>query len=100
MGAIGSRRTQEARRERLRAEGLGEADVARLHGPIGLDLGGRETGEVALAILAEVIAVRHGASARPMSAADVPMSAADVSGSAAAFPGSGAVVGVSTDSTP
>jgi xanthine dehydrogenase accessory factor len=67
VGAIGSRRTQRARRERLLAEGLGEADIARLHGPIGLDLGGRETGEVALAILAEVVAARHGASARPMS---------------------------------
>jgi xanthine dehydrogenase accessory factor len=66
VGAIGSRRTQEARRERLRAEGLGEADVVRLHGPIGLDLGGRETAEVALAILAEIVAARHGASARPM----------------------------------
>jgi xanthine dehydrogenase accessory factor len=66
VGAIGSRRTQRARRERLLAEGLAEADVARLHGPIGLDLGGRETGEVALAILAEVVAARHGASARPM----------------------------------
>jgi xanthine dehydrogenase accessory factor len=66
VGAIGSRRTQQARRERLRAEGVGDADLARLHGPIGLDLGGRETAEVALAILAEVVAERHGASARPM----------------------------------
>ena len=66
VGAIGSRRTQHARRERLRAEGLAEVELARLHGPIGLDLGGRETAEVALAILAEVVAERHGASARPM----------------------------------
>jgi xanthine dehydrogenase accessory factor len=67
VGAIGSRRTQQARRDRLRGEGLGEADLARLRGPIGLDLGGREPDEVALAILAEIVAARHGASGRPLS---------------------------------
>jgi xanthine dehydrogenase accessory factor len=66
VGAIGSRRTQQARRERLRADGLTEAQVDRLRGPIGLDLGGREPGEVALAILAEIVAQRHGASGSPM----------------------------------
>ncbi len=66
VGAIGSRRTQRARRERLAQHGLGEAELARLRGPIGLDLGGREAAEVALAIMAEVVATRHGASGRPM----------------------------------
>jgi xanthine dehydrogenase accessory factor len=66
VGAIGSRRTQRARRERLREQGLGEDELARLRGPIGLDLGGREPAEVALAIMAEVVATRHGASGRPM----------------------------------
>jgi xanthine dehydrogenase accessory factor len=59
VGAIGSRKTQQVRRERLRAAGFTEEDVARLHGPIGLDLGGREPAEIALAILAEISAVRH-----------------------------------------
>ncbi len=61
VGAIGSRRTQQARRERLRAAGISDEHLARLHGPIGLDLGGREPAEVALAILAEVVAARRGA---------------------------------------
>jgi len=60
IGAIGSRKTQAQRRERLRAAGFSDVEVARLHGPIGLDLGGRSPGEIALAILAEITAVRHG----------------------------------------
>ena len=60
VGAIGSRKTQTARRERLRESGLTEAQVERLHGPIGLDLGGRQPAETALAILAEMTAVRYG----------------------------------------
>ncbi|MEX2547734.1 MAG: XdhC/CoxI family protein [Chloroflexota bacterium] len=67
IGAMGSRRTQAGRRERLLADGLTEADLDRLHGPIGLDLGGREPGEMALAILAEIVAERNGASAAPLS---------------------------------
>jgi xanthine dehydrogenase accessory factor len=67
IGAMGSRRTQARRRERLLAEGLTEDDLARLHGPIGLDLGGREPGEMALAILAEIVAERNDASAAPLS---------------------------------
>ena len=63
VGAIGSMKTQETRRGWLRAQGLSEADIARLHGPIGLDLGGRQPAEIALAILAEMIAVRYGGSA-------------------------------------
>lgn len=62
VGAIGSRRTQAARRERLAAAGLDETAIAGLRGPIGLDLGGREPAETALSILAEVVAVRYGAS--------------------------------------
>jgi xanthine dehydrogenase accessory factor len=62
VGAIGSRKTQAARRERLREAGLNEEQVGRLHGPIGLDLGGRQPAETALAILAEVTAVRYGGS--------------------------------------
>lgn len=60
VGALGSRRTDALRRDSLRGEGLGETELARLRAPIGLDLGGREPGEVALAILAEIQTVRYG----------------------------------------
>ena len=64
VGAIGSKKTQASRRERLRKTGLSEAQVARLHGPIGLDLGGRQPAEIALSILAQMTAVRYGRSGR------------------------------------
>lgn len=60
VGAIGSRKTQAARRERLRELGLQQSEIARLHGPIGLNLGGRQPAEIALSILAEMTAVRYG----------------------------------------
>ncbi len=66
VGAVGSRKTQADRRARLLAAGLTEAELARLRGPIGLDLGGREPAETALAILAEIVAARRGGSGRPM----------------------------------
>lgn len=61
VGALGSRKTQASRRARLREAGLDEAALRRLHGPIGLDLGGRSPAETALAILAEITADRYGA---------------------------------------
>ena len=60
VGAMGSRRTQAARRERLAAAGLTDAELGRLSGPIGLDTGARTAAETAVSILAEIIAVRHG----------------------------------------
>ena len=66
VGAIGSRKTQRARQERLSAAGLDEEQLARLRGPIGLDLGGREAAETALAIMSEIVAARHGASGGPL----------------------------------
>jgi xanthine dehydrogenase accessory factor len=63
VGAIGSRKTQSARRERLREAGITPEQLERLHGPIGLDLGGRQPAETALAILAEMTAVRYGGAA-------------------------------------
>ncbi|HTG83944.1 MAG TPA: XdhC/CoxI family protein [Gemmatimonadales bacterium] len=62
IGAIGSRKTQEKRRAHLREAGFKDADIDRINGPIGLDLGGRSPAEVALAIVAEMIAVRYGRS--------------------------------------
>jgi xanthine dehydrogenase accessory factor len=59
VGAIGSRKTQKLRREQLAAAGFSESEIARLKGPIGLDLGGRSPEEIALAILAEITAVRY-----------------------------------------
>jgi xanthine dehydrogenase accessory factor len=60
VGVIGSRKTQQLRRERLAAAGFTPADIGRLRGPVGLDLGGREPAEIALAILAEITATRYG----------------------------------------
>jgi xanthine dehydrogenase accessory factor len=62
VGAVGSRKTQADRRRRLLEAGLTDAQLAELHGPIGLDLGGREPAETALAILAEIVAARRGGS--------------------------------------
>ncbi|HET7181479.1 MAG TPA: XdhC/CoxI family protein [Candidatus Limnocylindrales bacterium] len=66
VGAIGSRKTQAERRQRLVEAGAAEDQLRHLHGPIGLDLGGREPAETALAILAEIVAARRGGSAAPM----------------------------------
>ncbi len=63
VGAIGARRTQAARRERLLARGLTEAELGRLAGPIGLDLGAATPAETALSIMAEIVAVAHNRSA-------------------------------------
>jgi xanthine dehydrogenase accessory factor len=62
IGAMGSRRTQAARRERLFALGFGAADWERVSAPVGLDLGAAEPRETALSVLAEAVAVRHGRS--------------------------------------
>lgn len=66
VGAVGSRKTQADRRARLLAAGVGEADLDRLRGPIGLDLGGRAPAEMALAIMAEIVADRYGGSGVPL----------------------------------
>jgi xanthine dehydrogenase accessory factor len=60
VGAIGSRKTGAERNARLRRQGLSEEQIARIHGPIGLNLGGKVPEEMALAIMAEIVAVRHG----------------------------------------
>lgn len=60
VGALGSPKTHAQRVGRLLANGLTQAQVDRLHAPIGLDLGGRTPAEIALSIMAEIVAVRNG----------------------------------------
>jgi len=69
VGAIGSRKTQAERRDHLRAAGVADENLARIHGPIGLALGGRAPAETALAILAEVVATRYSASGESLTRA-------------------------------
>ncbi len=66
VGAIGSKRTNLDRNQRLRDDGVSEEDIARIHGPIGLDIGAVTPEETAVSILAEVVAVRHGRAGTPM----------------------------------
>jgi xanthine dehydrogenase accessory factor len=61
VGAMGSRRTQERRRAWLEEQGVAADLVARLHAPVGLDIGADEPGEIAVSVLAEIVAVRRGA---------------------------------------
>jgi xanthine dehydrogenase accessory factor len=60
VGALGSRSTHERRKQRLREQGFDEVDLERIRAPVGLDIGGRSPEEIALAILAEMVAVRYG----------------------------------------
>jgi xanthine dehydrogenase accessory factor len=66
VGALGSRRTQAERRRRLGETDLTAAQLARLHGPAGLDIGGTTPAETAVSIVAEMIAVRSGRPAAPL----------------------------------
>ncbi len=59
VGALGSQRSSRARRERLLQLGISEDQLAGLHAPVGLPLGGKAPAEIAVAILAEITAVRH-----------------------------------------
>ncbi|MEU3064542.1 XdhC family protein [Streptomyces subrutilus] len=73
VGALGSRRTTARRREGLAAAGVGEARLALVHGPIGLDLGARTPAETALAICAEILGVLGGREARALRDSDGPL---------------------------
>ena len=56
IGALGSRKTHAKRAERLRAQGAGDSDIARIHAPIGLPIGAVSPSEIAVAIMAEITA--------------------------------------------
>jgi xanthine dehydrogenase accessory factor len=60
VGALGSKKNNDARRKRLAGFDLAEAEIARLHGPVGLKIGAKTPPEIAVAILAEMTAVRRG----------------------------------------
>jgi xanthine dehydrogenase accessory factor len=60
VGALGSRKTHAARCARLREAGIGEADLARMHAPVGLAIAALSPGEIAVSIMAEIVAVLRG----------------------------------------
>ena len=73
IGAMGSRGTQSRRLTRLAADGIGDEDLARIHRPIGLNLGGRRACEVALSITAEILAVHCGRDGQSLSQTSGPI---------------------------
>jgi xanthine dehydrogenase accessory factor len=73
IGAMGSRRAHDERTMALRDRGIGADALARVHSPIGLDLGGSTPAETAISILAEVIATRSGGTDNPLSRTEGPI---------------------------
>jgi xanthine dehydrogenase accessory factor len=73
IGAMGSLRTQAARMRELEAAGVSPDQLARIRGPVGLDIGARSPEEVAVAIAAEIIAVRHQRPALSLSGREGPI---------------------------
>ncbi|TNF84855.1 MAG: xanthine dehydrogenase [Acidobacteria bacterium] len=61
VGALGSNKTHQKRVDALREDGFSDEELTRIHAPIGLDLGGRRAEEIALSIIAQIVAVQHGA---------------------------------------
>ncbi|MDX1388715.1 MAG: XdhC/CoxI family protein [Acidobacteriota bacterium] len=69
IGALGSKKTHAKRVAALEKGGFSKEEIARIHSPIGFDLGGRRAEEIAVSIMAEVIAVSHGIGVRPKTGA-------------------------------
>ena len=65
IGALGSKKTHAGRLQRLKVEGFSDQDLARIHGPIGLDIGARTPAEIAVAILAEITQALRGTKRQP-----------------------------------
>ena len=80
VGAMGARATVARRAALLRAAGVTDAELSRLHSPLGLDLGGRSPEETALSVIAEIVASRNEADARPLREAAGPRLHAIASG--------------------
>ncbi len=79
IGALGSRHTTADREGRLRRAGVGDADLARIHAPCGLDIGSRTAEETAVSVLAEVIAVRAERAGTPLRQTSGPIHGRDLS---------------------
>ncbi len=77
VGALGSRSTHERRKQRLREQGFDKVDLERIRAPVGLDIGGHSPEEIALAILAEMVAVRHGREGHALRKRQAPIHADD-----------------------
>ncbi len=73
IGAMGSRRTHEDRLARLKEAGVTDDEIARLHSPIGLDLGARTPEETAISIAAEIVQARWGGSGKHLAATEGPI---------------------------
>ena len=73
LGAMGSRRTHDQRMQRLREAGVGDAGIARVMAPVGLDIGARTPEETAVSICAEIIATRTGKTGASLRATDGPI---------------------------
>lgn len=78
VGALGSRGTQAARREGLAAGGISPAQLARLHGPAGLDIDAHTAAEIAVSIIAEILANRSGSTGGSISSREGPVHTAGV----------------------